>query len=90
MADDCAGASAGSDGDAAGDHAAVRCGGVEEEVWAGYSLFRRRAGDCYGGGELSLVAFATHARRHLEKLKSCRLEREGPIHSVAPAKCMGS
>ena len=42
------------DRDAAGEYGAVRVAAAEEEVWAGDGVHWRRAGDCYGAGELSL------------------------------------
>src|ERR1019366_7708042 len=52
---DCAGASAGGDRDSARDHAALLVAAAEEEGRGGYGVYRRRARDCYGGGELSVV-----------------------------------
>ncbi len=53
------GTSAGSNRHPAGDHAALRVAAAEEEIWIGHRVHWRRAGDCHGGGELSVSVFIT-------------------------------
>jgi hypothetical protein len=47
--------SSGRNWNAAGDHAALRIEAAQEEVRACDSVHRRRAGDCDGGGKLSVM-----------------------------------
>ncbi len=72
---DRAGASAGRDRDAAGDHAAVRVAAAEEEVRAGDGVYRRRAGDRDGRGEHELASLPRmYADFHGSK-RRCHPER---------------
>ncbi len=79
---DCVGASAGSDGDTAGDHASIRVASKTQEVRTGVGVHRRRAGNRDGRGVYELGFPWASLLRHF-KTTSFTTEDTG-VHRVEP------